>query len=88
MAEPWLIRFLHAIVKGNPFSFFFFFFFVVGGGGGGGDFGGVRALNVTVPLGSGPTISGTGRFGLQFEPVQTSNLFIYFTLLGFSVKRF
>ncbi len=45
------------------FSFFFFLLFVVGGGGISGR---VRALNLTVPLGSGrvgsgQTISGTGR---------------------------
>ncbi len=37
------------------------FFFVGYSLGGGGVSGRVRALNLTVPLGSGQTISGTGR---------------------------
>ncbi len=48
----------------QPFSFFFSWLFVGGGGGWGGISGRVRALNLTVALGSGQTISGTGR--LQF----------------------
>ncbi len=39
----------------------FFFSYSLWGGGGGGVSGRVRALNLTVPLGSGRTISGTGR---------------------------
>ncbi len=49
----------------QPSSFFFVIRCGAGGGGGGGGGGGisgwVRALNLTVPLGSGQTISGTGR---------------------------
>ncbi len=60
-------------------TFFHFFLFVVGrgGGGGGGAISGrVRALNLTVPLGSGRVGSddlgyGPGS-GFSFEPVQTS----------------
>ncbi len=52
----------------------FTFFFVIrcggggGGGGGGGYFGSVRALNLTVPLGSGRVRRSRVRagFGLQF----------------------
>ncbi len=56
-------------------AFFFFLLFVVGGGGGGIS-GRVRALNLTVPLGSGRVRSdnlgyGPGS-GFSFEPVQTS----------------
>ncbi len=47
-----------------------FSFFVVGYSLGGIS-GWVRALNLTVPLGSGRTISGTG---FSFEPVQTSRV--------------
>ncbi len=59
----------------QPFSFFFFLLFVVGGGGGGIS-GRVRALNLTVPLGSGRVGSddlgyGPGS-GFSFEPVQIS----------------
>ncbi len=58
----------------QPFSFFFFFFVL---GGGGGISGRVRALNLTVPLGSGRVGSddlgyGPGS-GFSFEPVQSSN---------------
>ncbi len=58
----------------QPFSFFLLF--VVGGGGGGGFWGRVRALNLTVPLGSGRVGSddlgyGPGS-GFSFEPVQIS----------------
>ncbi len=61
----------------QPFSFFFSWLFV--GGGGGGISGRVRALNLTVPLGSGRVGSdnlgyGPGS-GFSFEPVQTSRLF-------------
>ncbi len=51
----------------QPFSFFFFLLFVVGGGGGGIS-GRVRALNLTVPLGSGRVRRSRVRagFGLQF----------------------
>ncbi len=62
---------------------FFLFFFVGyslggGGGGGGGISGRVRALNLTVPLGSGRVGSdnlgyGPGS-GFSFEPVQTSSM--------------
>ncbi len=58
-------------------SFSFFFKFVLGGRGGGGVISGrVRALNLTVPLGSGRVGSddlgyGPGS-GFSFEPVQTS----------------
>ncbi len=56
----------------QPFSFFF-----VGYSLGGGISGRVRALNLTVPLGSGRVGSdnlgyGPGS-GFSFEPVQTSN---------------
>ncbi len=55
----------------QPFSFFFSWLFV-----GGGISGRVRALNLTVPLGSGRVGSdnlgyGPGS-GFSFEPVQTS----------------
>ncbi len=58
----------------QPFSFFFL---VIRCGGGGGVSGRVRALNLTVPLGSGRVGSddlgyGPGS-GFSFEPVQTSN---------------
>ncbi len=57
----------------QPFSFFFSWLFVVWGGGISGR---VRALNLTVPLGSGRVWSddlgyGPGS-GFSFEPVQTS----------------
>ncbi len=57
----------------QPFSFFFCWLFVWGGG----ISGRVRALNLTVPLGSGRVGSdnlgyGPGS-GFSFEPVQTSN---------------
>ncbi len=57
----------------QPFSFFF----LVGYSLGGGISGRVRALNLTVPLGSGRVGSdnlgyGPGS-GFSFEPVQTSN---------------
>ncbi len=80
MAEPWLIRFFACNREMQPFSFFF----VIrcgGGGGGGGVSGRVRALNLTVPLGSGQVGSddlgyGPGS-GISFEPVQTSSLILY-----------
>ncbi len=58
----------------QPFSFFFCWLFV----GGGGISGRVRALNLTVPLGSGRVGSddlgyGPGS-GFSFEPVQTSRV--------------
>ncbi len=76
MAEPWLIRFFACNREMQPFSFFFLLF-VVGAGGGGGNSGRVRALNLTVPLGSGRVGSddlgyGPGS-GFSFEPVQTSS---------------
>ncbi len=57
----------------QPFSFFFWLFV-----GGGGISGRVRALNLTVPLGSGRVGSdnlgyGPGS-GFSFEPVQTSTV--------------
>ncbi len=57
----------------QPFSFFLSWLFVVGGGGISSR---VRALNLTVPLGSGRVGSddlgyGPGS-GFSFEPVQTS----------------
>ncbi len=60
----------------QPFSFFFLSWLFVGGGGGGIS-GRVRALNLTVPLGSGRVGSdnlgyGPGS-GFSFEPVQTSS---------------
>ncbi len=58
----------------QPFSFFFCYSLL--GGGGGGFSGRVRALNLTVPLGSGRVGSddlgyGPGS-GFSFEPVQIS----------------
>ncbi len=58
----------------QPFSFFFVGYSL--GGEGGGISGRVRALNLTVPLGSGRVGSdnlgyGPGS-GFSFEPVQTS----------------
>ncbi len=69
MAEPWLIRFFACNREMQPFSFFFKLF--VGGGGGGGGAvisGRVRALNLTVPRGSGRVGRSQVRagFGLQF----------------------
>ncbi len=60
----------------QPFSFFFVGYSL--GGGGGGISGRVRALNLTVPLGSGRVGSdnlgyGPGS-GFSFEPVQTSTI--------------
>ncbi len=62
-------------MKCSLFPFFFCWLFV---GGGGGISVRVRALNSTVPLGSGRVGSdnlgyGPGS-GFSFEPVQTSNL--------------
>ncbi len=62
----------------QPFSFFFFCWLFVGGGGG--ISGRVRALNLTVSLGSGRVGSdnlgyGPGS-GFSFEPVQTSSVFV------------
>ncbi len=53
----------------------------MGWGGGGGISGRVRALNLTVPLGSGRVGSddlgyGPGS-GFSFEPVQTSNIYTF-----------
>ncbi len=75
MAEPWLIRFFACNREMQPFSFFFSYSLLCGGGGGGFS-GRVRALNLTVPLGSGRVGSddlgyGPGS-GFSFEPVQTS----------------
>ncbi len=60
----------------QPFSFFFVGYSL--GGGGGGISGRVRALNLTVPLGSGQVgsdnlVYGPGS-GFSFEPVQTSTI--------------
>ncbi len=73
----------------QPFSFFFCWLFV----GGGGISGRVRALNLTVPLGSGRVGSdnlgyGPGS-GFSFEPVQTSTMksFISLIRLGFVLVR-
>ncbi len=62
----------------NAAFFLFFVGYSLGGGGGGGISGRVRALNLTVPLGSGRVGSdnlgyGPGS-GFSFEPVQTSTL--------------
>ncbi len=82
MAEPWLIYFFACNREMQPFSFFF-----VGYSLGGGISGRVRALNLTVPLGSGRVGSdnlgyGPGS-GFSFEPVQTSKLQIhYISILG------
>ncbi len=62
----------------QPFSFFFCYSLL---GGGGGISGRVRALNLTVPLGSGRVGSddlgyGPGS-GFSFEPVQISNGFTH-----------
>ncbi len=71
MAEPWLIRFFACNREMQPFSFFFCYSLwgVISGR--------VRALNLTVPLGSGRVGSddlgyGPGS-GFSFEPVQTSS---------------
>ncbi len=80
MAEPWLIYFFACNREMQPFSFFFFVGYSLGGEGGGIS-GRVRALNLTVPLGSGRVGSdnlgyGPGS-GFSFEPVQTSSLIIW-----------
>ncbi len=69
----------------QPFSFFFLLAIRWGGGGISGR---VRALNLTVPLGSGRVGSdnlgyGPGS-GFSFEPVQTSSCVTYFAL---SIER-
>ncbi len=71
MSEPWLIRFFACNREKQPFSFFFCYSLL-----GGGISGRVRALNLTVPLGSGRVGSddlgyGPGS-GFNFEPVQIS----------------
>ncbi len=69
----------------QPFSFFF----LAIRWGGGGISGRVRALNLTVPLGSGRVGSdnlgyGPGS-GFSFEPVQTSNtVTLHFLFLPFT----
>ncbi len=73
MAEPWLIYFFACNREMQPLSFFFLLAIRWGGG----ISGRVRALNLTVPLGSGRVGSdnlgyGPGS-GFSFEPVQTSN---------------
>ncbi len=70
MAEPWLIGFFACNREMQAFSF------LVGYSLWGGISGRVRALNLTVPLGSGWVGSdnlgyGPGS-GFSFEPVQTS----------------
>ncbi len=73
----------------QPFSFFFCWLFVVGGGGWVISCR-VRALNLTVPLGSGRVGSddlgyGPGS-GFSFEPVQTSTVeYLYSLLLLFDL---
>ncbi len=64
MAEPWLIYFFACNREMQPFSFFFVGYSL----GGGGISGRVRALNLTVPLGSGWVRQSRVRagFGLQF----------------------
>ncbi len=61
MAEPWLIYFFACNREMQPFSFFFSY--SLWGGGGGGDFGSGSGskFNCAARLGSGQTISGTGR---------------------------
>ncbi len=58
----------------QPLSFFFFVGYSLGGGGISGR---VRALNLTVPLGSGRVGSDNLGYGpssgFSFEPVQTSS---------------
>ncbi len=73
----------------QPFSFFFVGYSL---GGGGGISGRVRALNLTVPLGSGRVGSdnlgyGPGS-GFSFEPVQTSNQSTLVCLKGSYNSRF
>ncbi len=65
MAEPSLIRFFACNREMQPFSFFFCYSLWAGGGGISGR---VRALNLTVPLGSGRVRRSRVRagFGLQF----------------------
>ncbi len=75
----------------QPFSFIFFVGYSLGGGGG--ISGRVRALNLTVPLGSGRVGSdnlgyGPGS-GFSFEPVQTSRLGKNkVSILTHSIKKF
>ncbi len=69
-------------MKCSLFPFFFVGYSL--GGGGGGISGRVRALNLTVPLGSGRVGSdnlgyGPGS-GFSFEPVQTSSALIFICL--------
>ncbi len=65
MAEPWLIRLFACNREMQPFSFFFCYSLW---GAGGGISGRVRALNLTVSLGSGRVRRSRVRagFGLQF----------------------
>ncbi len=64
----------------QPFSFFFGWLFVVGRGGAGVISARVRALNLTVPLGSGRIGSDDLGYrpgsGFSFEPVQTSTVYL------------
>ncbi len=76
-------------MKCSLFPFFFSWLFV-----GGGISGRVRALNLTVPLGSGRVGSdnlgyGPGS-GFSFEPVQTSTLltkFAYFDIVQCYINK-
>ncbi len=91
MAEPWLIYFFACNREMQPFSFFFVGY-SLGGGGGGGISGRVRALNLTVPLGSGRVGSdnlgyGPGS-GFSFEPVQTSSAYCKVTALLHNVHTY
>ncbi len=69
----------------QPFSFFFFGYSL-----GGGISGRVRALNLTVPLGSGRVGSDNLGYGpgsaFSFEPVQTSTLKASYACLIFLVQ--
>ncbi len=70
-------------MKCRLFPFFFVGYSLWGGGGG--ISGRVRALNLTVPLGSGRVGSdnlgyGPGS-GFSFEPVQTSNIQVHLNKL-------
>ncbi len=90
MAEPWLICFFACNREMQPFYFFFVDYSLcvcVGGG----ILGRVRALNLTVPLGSGRVGSdnlghGPGS-GFSFEPVQTSTMNIGSWRMTFSIPR-
>ncbi len=85
MAEPWLICFFACNREMQPFSFCLVGYSLCVWGG---ISGWVRALNLTVPLGSGRAGSdnlgyGPGS-GFSFEPVQTSILCILFLFALYS----